>query len=255
MLGSFASEFELLYGEKNMVYNVHQLRHLAGCVKMNGPVFAYSNYCMEDNIGHLVSHVKGTTDVLSQISSNYMLEKNLFFHLQKTSIAKKFYENIESKLSFSTVRKINDSLVIGKEKPISNLTSSELSLIRNCLKLSKNDEISEYKAAFLHTKIFYETLANSIGKRSNDSFILNAQSKRFADIKTIFIAGNQLYFFIVEKYELRNDSACKSINFLEMSENQNAKIITPELIGPKYVFIVFSNIISCSKFPNLFERN
>lgn len=33
LLKLFVDEFEILYGESNMVYNVHQLLHLAECVK------------------------------------------------------------------------------------------------------------------------------------------------------------------------------------------------------------------------------
>lgn len=55
LLSSFVDNFEPLYGESNMVFNIHLLTHLADCVRFIGPLFAYSNYNFEDQIGHLVS--------------------------------------------------------------------------------------------------------------------------------------------------------------------------------------------------------
>lgn len=98
LLVSFVEEFETHYGAKNMVYNVHQLTHLAKCVEMNGPLFVYANYPMEDNIGHLSSFVRRTTDVTSQICSRYLLEKNLHISLQTSPLAQSFYKQIERKL-------------------------------------------------------------------------------------------------------------------------------------------------------------
>lgn len=129
LLKSFVDEFEELYGENNMVYNIHQLKHLGECVSRNGPLFAYSAYALEDYIGHLVSFVKGTTDVATQISSRYLLEKNLQVHLQKSDVALTYYNRIESKLSFPVARYLNEFLVIGKAKEISDLTEHELFIL------------------------------------------------------------------------------------------------------------------------------
>lgn len=255
MLKSFVDEFEELYGESNMVYNVHQLRHISECVKRNGPLFAYSNYCMEDNIGHLVSHVKGTTDVLSQISTRYILEKNLHIHLEKTPTARKYYEQIESKLSFPIVKKVDESLVIGKARSTSNLSEDELSFIRTSLSLRADDEIFEYNALLFKNKIFYQTHENSFSKRTNDSFIYNANSKRYADIKSIFCIREKLYFFVSEKYEfVRNDSS-RFIKILKELRTYEQNIMDSTLVGPKYVLVKFHDTIACSAFPNMFERN
>lgn len=142
LLLSFVEDFEDLYGEDNMVYNVHQLKHVGECVVRNAPLFTYSNYPMEDYIGHLVSFVKGTTDVSSQICSRYLLEKNLHFILQKSQLALEFYRSIESRLSFSISRKVNESLVIGKPKRY-NLNGHELAFVQNVLQIDDTNEFYE----------------------------------------------------------------------------------------------------------------
>lgn len=65
LLNSIVDEFEILYGESNMVFNVHLLRHLADCEEAIDPLSCYSTYVFEDFIGHLISLHKGTTDVTS----------------------------------------------------------------------------------------------------------------------------------------------------------------------------------------------
>lgn len=76
-LRKFVVEFEKLYGEENMMYNVHLLEHLPECVKDCGPAWAYSNFNFESNNGSLVKHVHGTTDVEHQIASKYAFNKTL----------------------------------------------------------------------------------------------------------------------------------------------------------------------------------
>lgn len=94
LLCSFVQDFEILYGESNMYFNIHLLLHLTDCVRFIGPLFAYSNYSFEDNIGHLVKLHKGTTDVASQISEKYILEKIFFI----TSVYRRLLSNFMVKL-------------------------------------------------------------------------------------------------------------------------------------------------------------
>lgn len=166
LLNSFVNEFEELYGEINMVYNVHQLKHLVECVNRNGPLSTYSNYPMEDYIGHLRSLVKGTTDVTSQICSRYLLEKELHVQLNKSQLARQYYETIESKLSFPIVRKVSGLLVLGKAKIMSHLNERELKYIRNSLHVDDYIEIQEYRSAFLDNRFFYEISSNNTKKRT-----------------------------------------------------------------------------------------
>lgn len=256
LLLSFTDEFENLYGQENMVYNVHQLRHLSDCVELNGPLFAYSNYCMEDNIGHIVEFVKGTTDVTKQVCTKYLLEKNLHKCLEKSERARNFYNRIESKLSFSVTINIGDSLLIGKPRKHSNLNANELTLIKNIARIGEDDEILEYNSIFLKRKIFYETVANATGKRTNDSFIYNQQTQRFGEIKSIVLVRERIFLLINEKFELENDHGiCKYSIFLLNVENFGTTIIEPESIGSKYIFFQYGSTLVCSSFPNFYERN
>lgn len=256
LLLSFVDEFEEFYGERNMVFNVHQLRHLADCVKLNGPLFTFSNYCMEDNIGHIVSLVKGTTDVSNQICSKYLLEKKLFIHLEQSERAREFYNRIQSTLSYAVAEKINNNLVIGKPLINTSLGTNELTFISEFLQIRELGRISEYKSVLLDSKIFYETVANSLGKRTNDSFIYNVQSQHYAEIKSIFVIDERLYFLVNEKFRPIYDlCTVKYIKLFREIDNFEQKIIQGDSIGQKHALIKFENTIACAPFPNFYERN
>lgn len=76
-LKKFVIDFQTLYGEENMMHNVHLLSHLAKCVKDCGPFWGYSNFNFEGNNGSIVKHVHGTTDVEHQIASKYAFNNSL----------------------------------------------------------------------------------------------------------------------------------------------------------------------------------
>lgn len=248
ILFSFVDNFEILYGEINTVFNIHIARHLADCVRSIGPLSTYSNYCFEDRIGHLVSLQKGTTDVATQVCEKYLLEKNLFQSLEQSTIAKDFYDEINGKHKFSISRKIERSLVIGKPKLPSQLTEDERSLIINHLSISDEAQIDEYSRVLLNSRIFYETI-NCKNKRTNDTFILNLNSGKFGEIKSVFVIEEKLYFLINEKYVELFDptNKCRSIRFLNLSDSINQIILEAKYVGPKYALIKFNETIACSK--------
>lgn len=255
---SFAENFENLYGEFNMVYNVHMITHLPDCVKYLGPLWAYSNYCFEDHVGHLVSLHKGTTDIAVQICEKYLFEKNLFEHFKYSPIAEDFYQTIDGKQKFKVSKKVAGSRVIGNAKKCSELSDDERTLIINTLNLTNDTQIDEYRKVLLNGKDFYENsqpLSNK--KRTNDSFLLNTRSKKFAEIKSIFVIHENLFFLVNEKFDIDSNhvNKCSFIIDLKYSVSSNLQVIKPKYIGPKFALIKFNNTIVCSKFPNMYERN
>lgn len=76
MLIEFADEFENIYGAGAVTMNVHILRHYRHIVDNCGPLWSYSMFGFESNIGHLKKYICGTTDVLSQISNKYVISRH-----------------------------------------------------------------------------------------------------------------------------------------------------------------------------------
>lgn len=251
-MNTFVDEFELLYGESRMVYNIHLLKHLANCVKFNGPLFCYSNYNFEDHIGHLVDMHKGTTDVINQINEKYLLEKCIFHYLNQSSIFRNYYEHINSKHRYNTSRKISGSLVIGNSKK--RLSEQEKLLIFDKLNLPNTSKVEEYDSMLLNNRVYYEIESITLHKRTNDSFIFNTENKVFAVIESIFVINENIYILANEKFE-QISSKCKSNRLLKKLDSCRKNIYVANSIGPKYAFIQFDDTIACSEFPNVVERN
>lgn len=256
LLHSFVDNFELLYGESQMVFNVHLLKHLANCVRNIGPLFTYSNYHFEDNIGHLVSFHKGTTDVADQICEKYLLEKNMFSHLEKSSMARDFYDEICLKYKYKNVNGIAGSILLGNPNKNPRLSEQDKILIANQLNIQCDFKLNEFSAMILNCKVFYESI-NKSDKHTSDSFIFNSQNGQFANIESIFIIDNNLHLLINEKFDINFDSSSKCKSSIELNEAvfDRKKVISPECIGPKFAFVKFENSLTCSKFPNMIERN
>lgn len=256
LLYSFCDDFEILYGEFNAVFNVHLLRHIAECVRNIGPLFAYSNYHFEDQIGHLVSLHKGTTDVATQICEKYLLERNLFKFVANSPIAKKFIDEIDGKKKISIVRMVEESIVIGNAKKPSELSQEEKSFIVYSLNKIFDIQIEEYGSVLLNGKIFYEKF-NHKNKRTCDSFVFCSDSNNFGQINSIFVIQSKLYFLVNEKFKIitEPESNCQSLFYLKESDYLNVRVVQSKYISSKFVFIKFDDTLACSKLPNMFERN
>lgn len=72
MLSRFSDEFEQLYGKSCVTMNIHLLRHLAQVVKTAGPLWVYSAFSFESNIGSLNKRANGTVHFIEQISDQYI---------------------------------------------------------------------------------------------------------------------------------------------------------------------------------------
>lgn len=235
-----------------MVFNIHLAKHLTDCVKFLGPLFAYSNYCFEDNIGHLISLKNGTTDVATQICGKYIMGKNLAHILPSSTVATEFYREIDTKYKYPISTKIEGNLMIGRARSVSE---DIFSIILKMLNIDDDILVNEYNAVLLNNNVFYE--AEHCGKkRTNDTFIFNTNSNKFAIIKKILVIANELFFLINENFEVvQNENCCKSIIYLRSTESSDYKIIDCASVGSKFAFIQFDDIKVCAKFPNMIERN
>jgi hypothetical protein len=76
-LKKFVHDFELFYGKVSVTMNVHLLLHVCAAVRDLGPLWTQSAFGFETNNGCLIKGVKGTHNVLKQITSQYILKRKL----------------------------------------------------------------------------------------------------------------------------------------------------------------------------------
>lgn len=66
-LFTFVENFPILYSQRFMSMNVHQLLHITDSVRVNGPLFANNCFVFEDLNGYILKNIHGPTGVEMQI--------------------------------------------------------------------------------------------------------------------------------------------------------------------------------------------
>lgn len=70
LLHAFVKGVKLLYGEREMSYNIHQLLHLSLCVERWGPLWGTSAFAFESRNGFLARIVHGTNKMGEEMMNN-----------------------------------------------------------------------------------------------------------------------------------------------------------------------------------------
>ena len=65
----FVENFKDLYGARYLTLNLHQLVHLADCVRHAGPLYVNNCFIFEDLNGFIVKHIHGTQGIVTQITN------------------------------------------------------------------------------------------------------------------------------------------------------------------------------------------
>lgn len=113
LLNEFVSDFERLYGRRNMSHNLHMLLHLADSVKMLAPLFITSCFKFEDMNGRLCNLIHGTRHAGLQVHSNLSIITNLslMVHDLRNGPAKDFCTQIKNKwMRLRITEKISDGV-------------------------------------------------------------------------------------------------------------------------------------------------
>lgn len=252
LLQTFVQEFEDNYGGVNMVFNVHLLLHTVQCVRKSGPLFTYSNYAFEDNIGYLGKFVRGPTDPLYQITDRYLLKKSLKDYLEHSDIAKAYNYQIEHK-HFSKTSKLDKFVFVGKARTLMN--SDDCSWIRKVGQMEITEEILSYRAVFVDEKVYFETVEESKKCKTYDAFVCNPNCGIYGEIKYIIMAKQNVYFVINNKYKPDEATGIKPFIYKLDEKQDDVRLIIPSSVESKYAFIKLDKIMTCTKFPNLYERN
>lgn len=253
LLRAYVEEFESNYGEQNMLFNVHLLLHTVQCVRKNGPLWTCSNYAFEDYIGVLARSVLGPTDIVSQITGRYLMKKSLDFHLQTSSEPVKIYHDTIQHKHFSKTWKYANFLFVGNPNTVTDPIVYDL--IQNEMEMNIAEEISAYRAVFVDDKVFYETAEESEKYKTHDAFVCNPDLEIYAEIKFIIKAMRDVFFVINNKYKLDESMGIKPYIYRLIEKEDDLRLIRPSVLDFKYAFVKTDKIITCAKFPNLYERN
>lgn len=178
MLHRFVKDHQDFFGKQSMVMNIHLLKHLAESVRQLGPLWCHSAFPFERNNGVLLKMVRGTTDVLHQISSKYVLSKSIVTR-NETATPK--------------------TILLGKSVKLKEQSLHVLNMESEETVNWSNVELSVYKRINLG-KTTYTSLMYTRPKKSIDYFI-GLKNEEIGMAK-FYIEYNDRIYVIVELFEV-----------------------------------------------------
>lgn len=226
MLHRFVKDHQFFFGKECMVMNIHLLKHLAECVRNLGPLWCHSAFPFERNNGVLLKLVRGTTDVLLQVSSKYALLKSIV----------KTKENVNN----------SKNILLGKSVNI-NETSLYVLHLESHQELNwSNVTLFGHKRIKLSNKIYTSSMYTR-PKKSIDYFI-GLKTEEIGMAK-FYIEFNNKIYVVMEQFEVV-DNIHHISKVLSKNKYIMAVIADIEL---KYVYMkVGLNQYVCSA-PNPYE--
>lgn len=218
MLIKFANDFETLYTAAAVTMNIHMLRHYGISVLQCGPIWAYSMFCFEKNIGILKKSCHNPTDALDNITFDYCLKRS------------------EPETVF------NEDIVKMKKKVL--LTTSEREVLNSFL-LEDNFEASDSIETSQH---IYKS-KKSRSSKSIDYFIqMHDESIGCAQF---FIKNDESVFVVIESYKIVE----RYNHLLRIKATKEYEIFNYNQIYCKLMYMQFGSFEIVSQQLNFFETS
>lgn len=225
-LREFVKGYENLYGKHEMVMNVHLVTHMVESVKYLGPLWTQSAFPFERNNGILLKSINGSTDILDQISSKYLLKR----YLQKST------EGLVETIKF-----------IGKPIILKDVTMTLHADHSDKTVKIDSQTLSAYRGIKING-IKYTSRLHKELKKSIDYFI-GLKSGTFGISKFYYFYKDMRYVFF-EKYEV-----VRSIGHILSVKPTNVIFYAPvESISKKYIYMNLNNKEYIACMPNDFEN-
>lgn len=230
-LKTFVKQHQTLFGEENMVMVIHLLKHLAESVRKLGPLWCHSAFPFERNNGTLLKMVRGTTDVLLQISSKYCLSKSLI---------KKSDKSEEKRLHAEKILLGKSEVIVKKSLRIFNRESlKELHYSNKSLCVHKRIRLG---------KITYTSRLYTRPKKSIDYFI--GLKNDVMGMAEFYIELDGKIYVVLKEYEIID-----FINHILRVQPTNKNLLAPiDNIEIKYIYMRVGLHQYVTSSPNPYEK-
>lgn len=228
-LNQFVKEYEEYYGKESMTMNIHLLTHIAFCVKNLGPLWTQSMFSFESNNATFSRYVKGHNDVVSELTTKYILGK---------SLSKKKHPISEKSNELEYKKKI-------KLKP------NEVSALKTVIGISldKNNLFQIY-CVYKKNQERYSSVEYSSAKKTVD-YVVEMKDKVVGKVKFYFEYRGRSYL-LLEKYK-RDNTRIQHIK--EIVPTNNESVYFADEIEKKFIYVSFSSKHYITNRPNIFESD
>lgn len=220
MLIKFADQFERIYGQAAVTMNVHILRHYGSSVLQCGPLWSYSLFAFEKNIGTLKKSVYNSTDALDTITFDYCLMRK-----EAESVLIENFAKMKRKVELTS-----------KEKEI---------LVKNDVHSLANGHFEVSDSIELNNQIF-----KSKKSRCNKSidYFVQLRDDSFGIIQ-FFIKNHENVLVLIELCEIVE----KHHHLIRIKATSEYKLFNSNQIHCKLMYMKIGSFEIVSKEPNFFE--
>lgn len=238
-LEKFSFDFPRLYGIENEVFNSHLMSHLTDSVRDCGPFWGFSNFPFEDMNGVLKNNVNGTSDVLKQIVSKYVL--NASIHKTLTTDKEPHRKNVE---------KVDNSVatLFGKSQLPTKKMKKE---IRSIVLMTDIKDSRFYKSCSINSNLIK---CFDIKGQCDDS-VIKTKNDEYCRVYYIFKLREQI-FLCVKILKTTQTSSTLYAEHLKsiIKEEKELHLLPITDLSEKCIFIATQKYSIISNFPNNVER-
>ncbi|XP_067207385.1 uncharacterized protein [Linepithema humile] len=218
LLKLFVRDIEILYDDRQLTYNVHQLLHLTLCVRRWGPLWANSAFPFENFNGFLSNFVHGSKHIGKEIANNLQIVNGV-----------QILRNKVNKINRSNSTLQKDNGVNGNSVKVTLSDSERELLIAHQFSVTN---ILMYARATISSKTYTSEIYKKIKSNSYTVYI-NFQDKSniYGSIRFFFKSKGVVYFilrqFFVKHVNIiyNQDTMMKVKHVIPVEENRHQFVI------------------------------
>ncbi|CAC5363251.1 unnamed protein product [Mytilus coruscus] len=260
----FCKNFPRLYNGCYMRLNIHQLLHLADCVRNLGPLYTHSCFSFEDKNGALIRMIRGTQNIDSQIVTGVSflqklpeLKQNC---IEKGSVCETLYNSMECPYILKRMKKIgNIGYILGSIKEIT-LSASENVALHDFFGYELIQmKFQCFKRLELKDCIVYGKSYTRMVKRDNSVIEYNCRGLiNYGQVKFfINLVENEQQYYLAFIEKLRCGNYAPKSNILRVSKTTSLEVIPIENITTSCMLVTYdgAQYSYICKFPNKMESD
>lgn len=226
-LKQFVKQYQEFYGKQCMTMNVHLLTHLVFCVKNLGPLWTQCMFSFESNNATFSRYVKGCNDVISELSTKYILHKSL--SKEKKTISKTCNE-------LACIRKIE-------------LKPCEMSALKAVVNISVDENnLFQIYSVFKKSQERFTSENYCVAKKTID-YVVEMKDKTVGKVKFYF-KFKGVFYLLLQRYERGEE-----IQHIQEINPIGESVYFAEESEKKFIYVNFSNNHYITERPNQFESD
>lgn len=264
MLFQFCEGVAHFYDECFMRLNVHQLLHLADCVRYLGPLYTSSCFSFEDKNGVLLKMIKGTQNIDSQIVTGVSFVQKLPELKSKCMMKGSECQTIYDSIEVPTLLKRNVMIERGcyilgsiSDRQLEDCECAALQALHGSDYMQ--EQFPSFSRVELNDNLIYGTSYTRMIKRDNSvvEYYNKAMKKGFGKVRYFISINDQMIldniFAFIEPLECKHYD--DQSNILAVTETKLVEAISIKNIVANCILVCFpreKGMYVC-KFPNRLE--